>query len=982
MPVTRTDAPLIPDCSPAHVHALRVRLPTGTSVPQMSALLEEATRVWWPQEDPSQLPRLQIEQVPAEDASQAAGRRLRAELHRTIGPDGPLLRAVLLNYVNGPLDLVLVAHRAQLDTASLQLVADVPLNRLPADAVRAEQAHWPLEEKTPDEWAAADYHSRAQWAEGDPSGGDRTATVEVPVSGKRIDTAVLAVAAAMVLGRYEGQQMPVIAMLAQLPERPDRALGAYEGITLLPLDFAGDRTVGELVKQARNSLDRPQHWCEHQRYANLAPAAGSGPLVGVIAPAGRTDTEEPGTSAVVCQTAPFAVTLTPGQSAEGTPTLMLHHRLAEVDAESAGRFARHVVRAYAQINVPRTVAQPQVPLDIDLLDSAERAQQVALGEPGSSLHWQPQRIDEVFAARAAEQPDAIALTCEGQSMTYSELDILARRLAAGLLACGVQPGDRVGICLDRSLDLVATMLAVLRADAVYVPMDPAHPVDRLAYTADDAQLRLIVTHLDAFPGDRPVRKVRPNDLIVYETAGASVLPNRLRDPGMAAYIIYTSGSTGRPKGVAVPHRNVVALLAATREDFGLGPDDTWTLFHSAAFDFSVWEIWGPLLTGGRIVVVPYWVSRSPEEFHDLLANEHVSVLNQTPSAFAQLMEADLRKKEPLPLRLVVFGGEPLNTRMLRAWFDRYPESDCRLVNMFGITETTVHVTAKTVTLKDAIAGSVSVGRALPGWYIYVLDERGRPVPCGTPGEIYVGGEGVALGYLGRPDLTAHRFLTDPFKDGRMYRSGDRGRIRLDGQLEHLGRLDTQVKVRGFRIELDEIRNVLLDDPAVTDAAVVLGGETSSDAAKARIDAFVVLRSHDTASVRRRASKFLPEYMLPATINELPALPLTANGKLDTRRLTVPPAVLDLAHEDPPKSSMEAALSEIWCEILGVERIGRESDFFEQGGQSLMAARMVARIRSSLQVKLPISAIFKNPTISLISELIETVIREGSAASFR
>ncbi|MFG2586489.1 amino acid adenylation domain-containing protein [Streptomyces malaysiensis] len=463
-------------------------------------------------------------------------------------------------------------------------------------------------------------------------------------------------------------------------------------------------------------------------------------------------------------------------------------------------------------------------------------------------------------------------------------------MASGLRRQGVAAGDHVGICLERSADLVVSVLAVLLADGVYVPLDPAYPAARLAQTAEDAELGVIITELTEITGVRSA--LLSPDTLHTAGAGVSDAPAPERAPDSPAYIIYTSGSTGRPKGVVVPHRNVVALMSATRADFALTGDDVWSFFHSSAFDFSVWEIWGALLTGARVVVVPYWVSRSPEELHRLLAQEKVTVLSQTPSAFTQLAEADREQETRLLVRLVVFGGEPLDTGALRSWLDRYPESECRLVNMFGITETTVHVTAQTVRRAEVLSGSRSVGRALPGWHLYVLDRRGRILPPGAPGEIHVGGEGVALAYWKRPELSAERFVEDPYAGGRMYRSGDRGRLLPDGRLEHLGRLDSQVKVRGFRIELDEIRNVLVDDPAVISCAVVLGGEGDGDAARTRIDAYVVLTNGDTggdtASIRHHAARLLPAFMVPNTVTVLDSLPLTVNGKLDARRLPPPP----------------------------------------------------------------------------------------------
>ncbi|MFC8623915.1 non-ribosomal peptide synthetase [Streptomyces anulatus] len=411
--------------------------------------------------------------------------------------------------------------------------------------------------------------------------------------------------------------------------------------------------------------------------------------------------------------------------------------------------------------------------------------------------------------------------------------------------------------------------------------------------------------------------------------------------------MHTSGSTGRPKGVLVPHADVTALVDAVRDDFALSPDDAWTCFHSAAFDFSVWEIWGALLTGGRLVVVDHWTSRQPEDFHALLVRERVSVLSQAPSAFTQLAAAD-RTGGGLPaLRPVVLGGEPLDARPLPGWFDRHPEDRCRLVTMYGITETTVHVTAATVTRREALAGSRSVGRPLPGWSVRVLDPHGRPVPPGAPGEIHVGGAGVALGYLHRPAPTAERFLPDVVDPaGRLYRSGDLGRLLPDGTLEHLDRIDDQMKVRGFWIEPGEIRHVLLEDPAVSAAAVTVTGGAGGDAAAVRIDAYVVPApgaGEDPGPVRDRAARLLPPHMVPATATVPPALPLTANGKLDPARRPAPGArrpPAPAAPAAPAAEAVEAAeapaavLAGIWRDVFGVDEIGPDDDFWDLGGNSL------------------------------------------------
>ncbi|MCX5193515.1 amino acid adenylation domain-containing protein [Streptomyces sp. NBC_00249] len=990
MPRFDNHAQLIPtDCAPSgHVHALRIRLSEGADTSRLARVLEGAAGLWWPQAAERQ-PKVWSEPVPAAAGSAIADRRLQSELQRPLDPDHALLRVGVLEYADGPADLVLVAHRGFLDAASLRHVADVLLGRAPAERFSAVAVGRPApaDGELRKLWSEAEFAGRAEWAVADGSAKDRTGVVRVELRCTAADEpGTLAVATGLVLGRYENQDTPVIGALTVQPGRPADALGAFDAGTLLPIDLSGARATAELVGEAGRLLSGAGTLCDRRQYADLVAESGGRVLAGVINPAGH-QADSGAETYLPCQSAPFPLSVTLRHHADGGAFLEVHHRLADVDEASAQQFARHLARAFEQL---ADGAPELVPADVDLLDDEERAALVALGRPARSLEWQPRRIDEVFAEHAAERPEAVALSYEGQTLTYAELNERADRFAGALHALGVRAGERVGICLDRSTDLVVTMLAVLKADAVYVPMDPAYPADRLAYTAEDAGLRFVVTTLDEFPAAGQTRTIRPEEL-------AATAPSAAPAPGrgneQAAYIIYTSGSTGRPKGVVVPHRNVVALLSATTEDFRLGPDDTWTLFHSSAFDFSVWEIWGPLLTGARLVVVPYWVSRSPEEFRELLRSERVTVVNQTPSAFAQLVEADRRQAPDLALRLVVFGGEPLDARGLRGWFDRYPESRCRLVNMFGITETTVHVTAQTVGRKEAMTGSRSVGPALPGWYLYVLDERQRPVPLGVPGEIYVGGEGVALEYLGRPELTAERFTTDPFTGGRMYRSGDKGRLRPDGRLEHLGRLDTQVKLRGFRIELDEIRNVLLDDPTVTAAAVVLGGADTQDSAAVRLDAYVVLDGGDTAAVRRRAAKVLPEYMLPTTVTPLPALPLTANGKLDARRLPAPaaPAAANAPAAPAPAAAVAASapaeaaplspadpaatggglaeeLTEVWQAVLGVP-VGPDDSFFELGGNSLYAVRLAAAMRERGLPALPLRELYLNPTVSRLAAVL-------------
>ncbi|MEU6223137.1 amino acid adenylation domain-containing protein [Streptomyces sp. NPDC047042] len=688
----------------------------------------------------------------------------------------------------------------------------------------------------------------------------------------------------------------------------------------------------------------------------LRPTPADGPVLAGLLFDGA---ELPG-AYVPCLAPPFPLTLSVLKDAEGL-RLRCDHLSGQVSAEIAAQFARYLIRVHRMI-----LTEPGIAVDdVELLDEAERDRVAALGRPSRPLVTTPLTVPEAFARVAGAAPRRIAVTEGAAGLTYGELDERSTRSAHGLRERGVRAGDRVGVCLERGAELVVTLLAVLKAGATYVPVDPAYPADRVAHTARDAGLRVVVTRLPDFPDVDGCAPATPDELLdaAQQFANAPVPPAAVT-PDAAAYVIYTSGSTGRPKGVEVPHRNVIALLDATREEYGFGTDDVWTWFHSSAFDFSVWEIWGCLLTGGRLVVVPYFVSREPDRFRDLLVAEKVTVLSQTPSAFAQLLDVD---HTGLSVRMVVFGGEPLDARMLLPWFDRHPESVCRLVNMFGITETTVHVTEQTLTRRLALAATRSVGRALPGWHLYVTDPSGRLQPPGVAGEICVGGAGVALGYLGQEELTARRFVPDPYTGGTMYRSGDLGRLLPDGRLEHLGRIDSQVKIRGFRIELDEIRSVLLEDPDVRAAAVVVRRDNPDDAATARIDAYVVLSGGGPANpvtVRERAAGILPGYMLPATVTALDTLPLTANGKLDTALLPAPPtpaAPTRCAEPVTAEEELTERLRQIWSEVLGTP-VGLDDDFFELGGNSLFAVRIGAVMRARGLPSLRMRELYRRPTV--------------------
>ncbi len=568
-------------------------------------------------------------------------------------------------------------------------------------------------------------------------------------------------------------------------------------------------------------------------------------------------------------------------------------------------------------------------------------------------------LPELFADQAARTPDATAVVYEDIRLTYAELDTRANRLAHLLAARGAGPERLVALALPRSPELVVAVLAVLKTGAAYLPMDPEYPADRLAFMLADADPVLLVTTAEVAPGlpacEVPV--VTPEDSLTCPGT-APETPSLTGDH--IAYVIYTSGSTGRPKGVAVPHRNVVRLFSATRHWFDFGPHDVWTLFHSYAFDFSVWELWGALLHGGTLVVVPYTVSREPEDFLRLLARERVTVLNQTPSAFGELLRADAALPvvgRELALRYVVFGGEALDFARVAEWYTRHPQDAPVLVNMYGITETTVHVTGLPLT-EAAVhdrpqAGGI--GPAIPDLRAYVLDAGLRLVPPGATGELYVAGAGLARGYLGRPGLTAGRFVADPFvtvPGERMYRTGDLARQSADGELEYLGRADDQVKIRGFRIELGEVEAALAGHPDVAQAVVLERG--------GRLVGYAVGRALDADAVRCHAGRTLPDHMVPAAVVVLDRLPLTANGKLDRAALPEPSVE---SGGRAPRTPQEEILCGLFADVLGLDahRVGADDGFFDLGGDSLLAMRLTDRVRSALGTALPVRAVFEAAT---------------------
>jgi amino acid adenylation domain-containing protein len=563
-------------------------------------------------------------------------------------------------------------------------------------------------------------------------------------------------------------------------------------------------------------------------------------------------------------------------------------------------------------------------------------------------------LDEGFRRTVARFPERTAVRCDGTAVTYRELDARVSALAAAL---DVDPAAPVAVLLDRSIDMVAAALAVIRVGASYVPIDPATPPARVAAILADADPATVVTS-STLAGlvDGPVVLVD-----ALPTGAGTARPSTW---DTRAYVIFTSGTTGRPKGVQVTHGNLLRLFTATEERYGFGSSDVWTMCHSFAFDFSVWEMWGPLLYGGCLVVVPGDIAKDPVAFRVLLRNEGVTMLSQTPTAFTQLVAEDARHPDRLPLRWVVFGGEALHFSDLRPWLAKYGDMTPALANMYGITETTVHASFRRVRHADLARTESLIGVPLSDLDFMLVDDSLTPVPDGETGEIVVTGPGVATGYLNRPELTAERFVSVGGQRG--YRSGDLAARLPDGEYAYHGRRDDQVKLRGFRIEVGEVEGAVRTAPGVAGAAVVVRDQN--------LVAYVVPAGAmpHVAELRAHLRELLPDYMVPARFELLDSLPMNGNGKLDRQALpapgrTAPRATGELM--DP----VTARVHRIATGLLDVPAVGVTANFFELGGHSLLATRVLAQVRETFGTTMPLRDFLRAPTISALA----SAVRAGS-----
>jgi len=591
-------------------------------------------------------------------------------------------------------------------------------------------------------------------------------------------------------------------------------------------------------------------------------------------------------------------------------------------------------------------------------------------------------LHELIEAQARRTPQRPALAFEGQTLTYAELERRTGALAAELARLGAGPDVLVGLLVERSLEMVIGILGILRAGAAYVPMDGAYPPDRLAFMLSDSGAKLLVTQ-SGFLAKLPSHGVQVVRLDELDWNGPQQAPKSDAGPENLAYVIYTSGSTGRPKGVGIEHRNIVNYVLGVAERLRLEPGMNHATVSTVAADLGNTVIFPALATGGCLHVLSQERAESQALLSDYLSRERIDVLKIVPSHLAAL-QSGRNPERVMPARRLILGGEASRLD----WIERLRAAapQCEIFNHYGPTETTVGVLTYHVgaALPATQSRTLPLGRALPGSSVYLLDPQGRPVPAGEKGELCIGGRGVARGYLNRPELTAERFLPDPFSaepGGRMYRTGDLARALADGSIEFCGRIDHQVKIHGYRVELGEIESALREHAGVREAAVLVRQDASGDT-----QLFAWVSGEATPAVlREHLKERLPQYMVPSALVPLERLPLTANGKIDRQALAALPIEPPASARDvaAARTPTEETLTAIWRELLGVESVGIEDDVFDLGAHSLMAMKALTRIRDAFDVNLALRNLFEQPTIAGFAAIIEgllaakaTPVRDG------
>ncbi len=954
-----------------------------------------------------------------DDAPDAAADALEVAIRREAGAPfslsaGPLLRARVIRAADGRQALVLTMHHIVTDGWSLD-VFFTELGQLYAQETGGERANlaelpiryvdyalWQRAQQRSGAWESDLAYWREQLA-GAPTvlelpssrirpaqqsfrGGlhhfswDRALQDALAELGRRVGATphmIVLAAFAALLSRYTGESDLVVGTPAAMRTRPalEPLLGFFVNTLPLRIDLSGNPAFGELLTRVRDAalgaaahqdvplerlVDelRPERDPARMPLVQFMVQLNDVPLPALSVGGHRLPARlaDPGAAK-----ADMALILEDhGDGLDGS----LEYNSDVLDASDAARFADQLRLLLTQVS-----QAPETRLaELRLLDDAEH-ERVVRDWNRTSAELPEVAVHRLVESFADTHPDLPAVIAGDGTLTYRQLDERANRMVNRLRRLGVRPADRVGLCLERTPNLITAMLGILKAGAAYVPLDPQYPAERLAFMADDCGLRVVVTQPETSGlfdlGDRLELRLGSDDGDWDEDDATAERPDVVVPPSGVAYVIYTSGSTGHPKGVLVSHRGIVRLVRET-DYVRIRVGDRLAQAANASFDAATWEIWGPLCNGGCVVMLPRDVVLDPDKLAVALVEQQITTMFLTTAAVNAVVNQ--RPDAFRPLRDLLVGGEALDSGVMRRIREHGRPS--RLLNVYGPTEATTYATWYEIDDVPADAAGVPIGRPIANTEAYVFDDAMRPVPVGMPGELYLGGPGLALGYLGRPGLTAERFVAHPFAERpgqRLYRTGDIVRWREDGAIEFLGRRDGQVKIRGFRVEVGEVEAALARHPAVARTAVIVDEPRGAGRGEKRLAAFVEPTARAGAAITAEAlrtwlRRSLPEYLVPSMYVLLDALPITPNGKVDRRALRVPEGLdaLPSGVGSAPRTPVEEILTGIWAETLGVEHVPADGDFFELGGHSLLAIPLMSRVNAALGTDLPIRALMSGP----------------------
>jgi amino acid adenylation domain-containing protein len=917
----------------ARHEALRTTFPTppGARAPVAQAVHDELEPVW------VQANEGELETLLAREAE-------KVDLEH-----GPSLRALLVGGL-----LILTASAACADSVSLLQIAR-ELNGTPAqgDPIQhADYAEWRHELRSGEDPDATE--GRSFWSQDgrrevllfgkhETSGQRARVALEVDAD---VDVELVEAVWHAVLARLSGLTELCTLRLSDGRSDPELAgaIGPYAQPVPIRLRVETETQLPELLDRVRRARAEAERWQDYAAEADLARVAEQA-LAGFCPQPSHDDD---------------VVFVSPGSTGCAIELVWLGTGRLELTYDEASYDRADVEDIAAALRSALVAHQTQVVRAIPIADTAARARMLGLAS-GPPLSGGPEPVHRQFERQAERTPDLPAVRGENQSLTYAELDERANRLAHHLVAQGITSGEPVGLCLPRSPAMLTALLGIMKAGGAYLPLNFAHPPARLAHQLKQSAARVVVTQ------SRLIDHLPEVEVVCIDHDHGEDATHPPQVDGDLAYVMYTSGSTGTPKGVAVTHANLAAYTAAISAQLEPAPGMQFALVSEISTDLGNTAIFPALVRGGCVHLIDPQASMDGTALADYARQHPLDVIKITPSHLRALLAADAGF---LPRRWLIGGGEALSWELVERV--RATSAACRILNHYGPTETTIGCCTYVVPAAPTAAASVPIGRPLPGARAYVLDDQLEPVPIGVPGELYVGGAGVARGYVNRPEETAARFVADP-QGGRMYRTGDRARRHRDGTIEFLGRLDHQVKVRGYRVEPGEIEGVLLSHPAVREAAVVVQ-DAQQDA---RLVAYFVASGQPSqADLQAFLAQSLPEYMVPSRWVPLPTLPLTPSGKVD--RLALPdPATFDSDRREnfvAPRDEVERQIAEIWAQLLGLDKVGVLDDFFALGGHSLLATQAIMRIRR-IYGNIPLGALFNSPTVAALAE----VIRERNAA---